>query len=700
VATALIMALTAAVASYALAEHERRELFARKERSTVSVADQLALTLSAPLEFDDDIAIGEALLAIEDDPELLHLRVVDHDRSGEVASVGGAIDPPEFPAGGDEGADVVWQDDALWIARPIGDDGGAQGTLVLGMSLAREHAIWMRQRDLILAGCAALAMVVAGLQFAAARRMVLVPLSRLAHAADEFGRGRPVVLPRAGGDEVGRLAHAFAAMMDAIGERERKLAGAHAEVGRLLDAMRQAVFGFGPDLIVTGRCSKAAGRVFARDSIAGIDVRALLLAGQPEGSPEAAATVAFLETVFEIPLEAWDDALALAPRELSLHPDTPDERSLVLEFVPLSESGRLARVMVVVTDETEERRARREVQRLQDRHTVELEATRRLLGMGANVFVQFTETTATRLACVEDLLASPTPARVAEVLRQVHAVRGDARALGLVELASHLTVAESVLADVRDSAAPPAPQVWIPALREHLAAAEGAVVHTRARLIAASPLGEEVLDQATVSARDLEWLAELRDQAPPQLRHCIDRVRGRMLGPLLVGLADAAGAWAAVEGKRVQLEIVGATARLDAGQAVALRTAIVQLVRNAIAHGIEPPAARAAAGKPAVGRICISAETCDGRVTVEVCDDGAGVDFAALAERAANDSGTDDPRALPFVTGLSTRASADALAGRGVGLAAVRAELATCGYAIALDSTRGVGTRFRMSPGS
>jgi chemotaxis protein histidine kinase CheA len=464
---------------------------------------------------------------------------------------------------------------------------------------------------------------------------------------------------------------------------------------RRQDRCTRALLWAGARLVVTGRCSRAAAQVFARDSIEGLDVRELLLAGQIEGSPEAEATVAFLETVFEIPIAAWREAVELAPRELCLHPGTPEERSLVLEFVPLLEDGRLARVMIVVTDETEQQRARREVQRLQERHTAELEATRRLLGSGANVFVQFGETTRARLACVDDLLADPTPARIDEGLRQIHAVRGDARTLGLVEIAAHLELAECVLARAR---ADRAAADWSASLREHLRDAQDALVRARERLIAASPLGEEVLDRTTVSARDLEQLAALRDEAPPRLRACIDRVRGQMLGPLLVGLPDAAGAWAAAEGKRVQLAIVGATARVAATHAVALRTAIVQLVRNAIAHGIEAPAHRTAAGKPSVGEIRIIAETCDERVTLEVCDDGAGIDFAGLAERAANDGGTDDPRSLPFVAGLSTRATPDALAGRGVGLAAVREELASCGYAIALESTPGIGTRFRMSP--
>jgi hypothetical protein len=698
-ATVLILVGAAAAISWTLVEHERRELFDRKEHTTVRLAEQLGLALSAPLEFDDDVAVAEALASVIDDQEVVALQVRDRDRD-EVVGGKGIVGTPAALASMTRR--LRWTDDALWISRPIVDDGGeVQGTLVMGMSIAAERALWTRQRDLILLASLGVALLVAVSLIAAVRKLVVQPMSRLAVAADAFGRGARPALPRVGDDEVGRVAQAFATMMVAIDERERGLAAAHAEVERLLDAMRQAVFGFGPDLTVVGRTSRAAREMFGRDDLAGVDVRGLLLAGVPEGSPEAIATSEFLEVVFHLPADAWDQAIDLAPRELCISPETADQRELVLEFVPLREAGELVRVMVVVTDETEARRMRREMRKLEDRHAAELAETRRLLGLGAHVFVDFAATTARRIDHVLQLVSTPTPAVMDEIVRKLHAARGDARALGLVALAQVLNVAEVTVAEARDSKDPPPESQWTDALRSQLALADAELAAARGRLVEASGLGEAVLHEVTVSARDLEALGEHRAGASRSLAQCIDRLQGRMLGAVVVGLDEAIGAWAAIEGKRIELEVVGAAARVGGEAAAPLRTAIVQLVRNAVAHGIESPGTRTAAGKPAVGSLRIVAEPSSEPAeppSIAVIDDGAGIDYAELATRAAERGVTVVASELPFLDGLSTRREADALAGRGAGLAAVRDELSAVGYSVLIESTVGVGTTVRLTP--
>lgn len=692
----LILLLTASTVAWVLVERERDELFERKERATTRVADHLGLALSAPLEFDDDLAISEALVGIVDDPELVSLRVIDRERETTADMIGGP--PPEHLVGV-TAREVAWTDDSLWVASPVRDDAGElQGELIMGFSLASENAVWREQRDLILLGSAVLSLLVAVSLVAAARKMVVQPLSRLAAAADAFGRGERVALPIAGNDEVGRVAHAFTAMMNAIGERERRIAEAHAEVGRLLDAMRQAVFSFGPELLLVGRSSRAARQIFGRDDLAGADVRELLLTGVPDGSPDAFAMTEFLDLVFALPADAWDQAIELAPRELCLHPETADERELALEFVPLRDGDQLVRVMVVVTDETEARRMRREMRTLEDRHAAELASTRRLLGMGASVFVDFAAATLAKLGHVAHLVASPTRGNLDEIVRKLHGARGDARALGLVELARVLTIAEGTVAEARDSVDPPPRERWTAELRARLDDAVTELERARGRLVAASPFGEEVLHHVTVSARDLDALGELRGHASDELARRIDRIRGRMLGTVVVGLDDAVGAWAAAEGKRIELEVIGATTRICARAAEGLRTAVVQLVRNAIAHGIESPDARAAAGKPVLGsvRVVATADEDGGPPVIEVIDDGGGIDFAALATRASERDIVEDVALLPFIDGLTTRDVADSLAGRGAGLAAVREDLAAIGYTIELQSVPGTGTRVRL----
>src|SRR5262249_20627726 len=83
-----------------------------------------------------------------------------------------------------------------------------------------------------------------------------------------------------------------------------------------------------------------------------------------------------------------------------------------------------------------------------------------------------------------------------------------------------------------------------------------------------------------------------------------------VFAPLLRAVRDAA----ATTGKAVELETAGGEVRLEAHMLSALRDALLHVVRNAVAHGIESPAERAALGKPAVGRITLNVERRGGRV--------------------------------------------------------------------------------------
>jgi len=127
-------------------------------------------------------------------------------------------------------------------------------------------------------------------------------------------------------------------------------------------------------------------------------------------------------------------------------------------------------------------------------------------------------------------------------------------------------------------------------------------------------------------------------------------------------------------------------------------------VRNAVSHGIETPAERAAAGKPAQGRLLLSAAAVGERVRVEVDDDGAGIDRAAVADRAVRqglavpggplgDAALLDILCAP---GFSTREVADLSSGRGVGMDVVRSAIRALGGELFLRSEAGRGTCFAV----
>jgi two-component system, chemotaxis family, sensor kinase CheA len=155
-------------------------------------------------------------------------------------------------------------------------------------------------------------------------------------------------------------------------------------------------------------------------------------------------------------------------------------------------------------------------------------------------------------------------------------------------------------------------------------------------------------------------------------------------------------------GKQVELELVGQDTELDRTVVDALGDPLVHLVRNALDHGLETPAERAAAGKPAAGTVRISARHAGGNVVITVADDGAGVDRLAVAAKAVHAGlitaeqadGIDMARAIEllFAPGFSTRDQADDISGRGVGMDAVRAKVRELGGEVVLTSEPGVGS--------
>jgi chemotaxis protein histidine kinase CheA len=128
-------------------------------------------------------------------------------------------------------------------------------------------------------------------------------------------------------------------------------------------------------------------------------------------------------------------------------------------------------------------------------------------------------------------------------------------------------------------------------------------------------------------------------------------------------------------------------------------TAILpHIVRNAIAHGIETPGKREHSGKAKAGTIQLVARESEGSLTVAIRDDGSGLDEAAIAEQGRQLGLREgNPSDLLFAAGLSTAPKVTELAGQGIGLAAVRANLSRVGAEIRVRSERGRGTDFEIT---
>jgi two-component system chemotaxis sensor kinase CheA len=129
-------------------------------------------------------------------------------------------------------------------------------------------------------------------------------------------------------------------------------------------------------------------------------------------------------------------------------------------------------------------------------------------------------------------------------------------------------------------------------------------------------------------------------------------------------------------------------------------SAMVHVIRNAVDHGLEDSSSRCAAGKPAAGRIVLGARRSREQLTFWVEDDGRGIDWQKVKDKAAcmgrpNDTQEDLVEAL-FTDGITTRDRATELSGRGIGLAALRESVSALHGAVEVDSALGRGTTFRF----
>ena len=159
--------------------------------------------------------------------------------------------------------------------------------------------------------------------------------------------------------------------------------------------------------------------------------------------------------------------------------------------------------------------------------------------------------------------------------------------------------------------------------------------------------------------------------------------------------------------KEVRLVISGADTELDKLIVEELSDPLMHMINNAIDHGIETPAERLALGKPRAGKVALAAYQKGNRVVIELTDDGRGMDWRQIRDRAvqrgfitreeAADIGPSQAINLIFTPGFSTKQQATQTSGRGVGMDVVKTNIAKLSGMIDVASEPGRGSRFRVT---
>ena len=358
-------------------------------------------------------------------------------------------------------------------------------------------------------------------------------------------------------------------------------------------------------------------------------------------------------------------------------------REYALNYRPILDKDELQGALLVVNDVTDElARDRRDVRQ------------RELIGLFERAMrdrggtFEFMEEVDQLVYRVMD----PSQKELPQILRLLHTIKGSSALYGVGSVAE---IAHRIESAVEERQSAPVPEQL-----QELERAWRDISTSLHRLLGAS--GQGVVEMAPADFERLERALERR--APhAEIEGLLAYLRQE---PVLVRLrraADQAQAVARRLGKpELAIELNAARElRLPTSRWAAFWAAFVHALQNAVDHGIETPEQREALGKAPAGKLVLSAWTEQDSLFIELEDDGKGIDWERVRERARargvpHETESELTLAL-FADGLSTTDRVTQTSGRGVGMGAVRAATEDLGGTLRIQSTRGVGTAIRFS---
>jgi two-component system, chemotaxis family, sensor kinase CheA len=490
-------------------------------------------------------------------------------------------------------------------------------------------------------------------------------------------------------DEIGRSMRAFNAMIERIEQSTALVRQKTADMHAMLHGIPQGIMTLQSGGVVHPEYSSHLAVVLGHEQIAGRNVAELLFETSTLSADARSQIAAAIDATIGEDEMNFGFNSHLLPLEIERNGVDGQPQILDLNWAPMCDAnGLTTRLLLCVRDVTE----LRALARAAASQARELALIGEILAVPQEKFEAFCDDAIDLVAqCTTalDTANGGSPDTIGRLFRLMHTVKGNARTHGLLQVANVAHQAEDRYAAIRDGRS-----AWdqdelkrdLDELRALLHEVQRLSVDKlgrrgpgrRGRVDRYTMVPNEQVQRllATLSRARLNPAA-LDDAARDVALLGTERF-DELLGPVQEGLAGLA----AELGKAtpvLALEDGGVVLR---SQIVApLRNAFMHLVRNALDHGIEPPADRQAAGKPLAAHIAVRAALGTSALRVEIQDDGRGLALARIRAKAietgllAPEAEADDDAlaALVFDSGFSTATAVTQVSGRGVGMDAVRA---------------------------
>ena len=673
VAINLVLLVVTAAVYVGLTRHEREKLLAAKELAARMTGGLFVRSATTPVIFDDQTGIRDAVALLAEDPEVLGVEVwratpdrrADERLAAHLRDQFGRGVPARFV----DAPALERLADRIVLRDAVRDqDGKVIAVAAVQYSLARENAAFAELRRRILVAAGGTAALVGLLLAGVSRRWIIGPLERLLGAVRQVEAGERVALGGAANDEVGRLADAFARMADAVARRERDIAHRNQDLKRVLDTVGQGFLVLDADGRVAPERSAIVDRWFG-PLAEGQTLPSYLHATSPATAEMIDLGLASIREGY-MPIDVCVDQL---PRRMD-HGD----RHYGFEYHAVLDGEQLATLVLVISDVT----AEVEKERAEEIQRDVVAGVSRMMADKSG----FADFMAEADGLVTRIVDGAGDATIKQSMRDIHTLKGICAVFGLGGVARFCHALEE---RTLEAGAPPSLEdrgrlgdLWH-SLHARLALFTGA-------------------EDYAVKLGDVEYRAFLdlvRQRAPhAELRSVVESWTDDPVLPRLERLAEHARALACRLGRcPVDATVEGSPLRLPHQPWSRLWPVLVHVVRNAVDHGLETAEERAAAGKPAAALLRLSVAERAGGLVIAIADDGRGVDWDGVGRHAAAlglaAATHEDLVAALFADGVTTRESATATSGRGVGLAAVWHVVSALGGTIAVESDLGSGCR-------
>lgn len=485
-----------------------------------------------------------------------------------------------------------------------------------------------------------------------------------------------------------------------IEEKNNELRERSQAVKNLLDNAGQGFLSFGRDLQISEEHSLECVQIF-RSPIGGKNFPELM---EKHVSQENLAMMGkVFNNVFNAPKDLQQKVyLSLLPSEFTIY-----NKAVAVEYKVIQHAGH-KRMMLILTDITEKKELEQKME--QERRNLGLVvkalAQQSEVNAAFDEFIGFVQQEAPAL-----LRAAPDPATaLKELFRAIHTFKGDLSQIGLHNTAARLHELENGLAELCEHAdACDAHQ-----LVDLISGWDAAEIISEDKRVITKALGRSFFENEERFLISKDKLLEVerlvyrilpreeQDLVMPLLRD----LRRHNIKNLLKAQEDYLATLAARLDKAIEpLDVTGDDVLVDKEIYHKFLKSLVHVFRNMIDHGIETPEERLEAGKRELGRIsCQVKRKGDSRFKISISDDGAGINpdriiALALAKGILDPTqaatlNNDEIYAILFMDAFSTKDEVTTLSGRGVGLAAVKAEVQQLGGRVSVWSSPGEGTTF------